>query len=59
MRERQGESWLLKRSGAGSKVSAMLVGESGRKMLMGDRVDALQSRPLGQAVRMSAQPVDG
>ena len=50
---------MLKRSGAGSKVSAMLVGESGREMLMGDRVDALQSRPLGQAVRMSAQPVEG
>ena len=59
MRERQGESWLLQRSSAGSKVIAMLVGESGRKMLMGDRVDALQSRPLGQAVRMSAQPVEG
>ena len=59
MRERQGECWLLQRSGAGSKVIAMLVGESGRKMLMGDRVDALQSRPLGQAVRMSAQPVEG
>ena len=37
----------------------MLDGESGRKILMGPCVDTLESRQPGQAVRMSAQPVEG